>query len=110
MTKSSQRNSLAAWSLLLSKKQVFLDNHLARVPIIPNEQGSMELQEEVLSSVGAQKVDTSGYQVSGLESIDFQWEVPDSNIDAFLRPGIDNPFSPAAFDSLGKGGSVENPI
>ena len=33
MTKSSQELPLAAWSLLLSQRQQFLHNHLARVPV-----------------------------------------------------------------------------
>ena len=58
-TISSQEIPLAAWQLLLSRKQDFLNNHLARVPITPNQEGTMEMREEVLSSVGAQDLDTS---------------------------------------------------
>ena len=65
MTKISQEIPLAAWSLLLSQRQQFLNNHPARVPITPNQQGTQEMSNEVLSSVGAQVMDTSGYQVSG---------------------------------------------
>ena len=35
-TISSQEIPLAAWQLLLSQRQDFLNNHLARVPITPN--------------------------------------------------------------------------
>ena len=57
--------SLADWSLLLSQRQQFLNNHLARVPVTPNQQGSHEKGDEVLSSVSAQDgLDASGYQVS----------------------------------------------
>ena len=38
MTKSSQEIPLAAWSLLLSQRQQFLNDHLARVPVTPNQQ------------------------------------------------------------------------
>ena len=54
LTISSLEIPLAAWSLLLSQKQEFLNNHLPRVPITPNQQGSFEMREQVLSSVGAQ--------------------------------------------------------
>ena len=59
ITISSQGIPLAALQLLLSQGQEFLDNHLPRVPITPNQQGTSELREQVLSSVGAQ--DTSSY-------------------------------------------------
>ena len=52
-TKSSPEIPLAAWSLLLSQRQQFLNNPLARVPVTPNQQGSHEMRDEVLSSVGA---------------------------------------------------------
>ena len=76
MTISSQETPLAAWSLLLSQKQKFLNNHLARVPVTPNQQGSHEMRDEVLSSVGAWDMDTSGYQVSAdLDDVEFYWEM-----------------------------------
>ena len=69
------------------------------------------MREEVLSSVGAQDLDTSSYQVSDLEDIEFNWEDPQLDMDAVFRPGIDTPFSPTTFDDLLTGdGSVENPI
>ena len=71
----------------------------------------MEMREEVLSSVGAQDLDTSSYQVSDLEDIEFNWEDSQLDRDAVFRPGIDSPFSPITFDDLLKrDGSVENPI
>ena len=109
ITISSQEIPLAAWQLLLAQRQDFLNNHLARVPITPNQEGTMELRDEVLSSVGAQDMDTSSYQVSDLEDIEFNWEDP--QMDDVFRPGIDTPFSSTVFDDLLMGdGSVENPI
>ena len=58
MTKSSQEFPLAAWSLLLNQKQEFLNNDLARVPVTPNQQGTYEMRNEVLSSVGVQDLGT----------------------------------------------------
>ena len=109
ITISSQEIPLAAWQLLLSQRQDFLNNHLARVPITPNQEGTMEMRDEVLSSVRAQDLDTSSYQVSNLEDIEFNWEDSQLNMDAVFRPGIDTPFFPTTFDDLAMGGSAENP-
>ena len=68
ITISSQEIPLAAWQLLLSQWQDFLDNHLPLVPITQNQEGTMDMRDEVLSSVGAQDLDTSSYQVSDLET------------------------------------------
>ena len=111
MTKRSQEILLAAWSLLLSQTQQFLNNHLARVPVTPNQQGTHEMSDEVLSSVGAQDMDTSGYQVSAdLDDVEFYWQNEQLEIDTVFRPGIDSPFSPTAFEDLEMGDSAENPI
>jgi len=110
LTISSQEIPLAAWQLLLSQRQDFLNNHLPRVPITENQEGTMEMRDEVLSSVGAQDLDTSSYQVSDLEDIEFNWENSQLDMDAVFRPGIDTPFSPTTFDDLSMEGSVENPI
>ena len=48
-TKCSQEIPLAAWSLLLSQKQQFLNNHLARVPVTPNQQGTHGMRDEFFS-------------------------------------------------------------
>ena len=92
LTISSQEFLLAAWSLLLSQRQEFLDNHLPRVPITPNQQGTFEMREEVLSSVGEQDTDTSGYESSDLEDIEFSWEDPAVDMDSVYRPEIDSLF------------------
>ena len=110
LTISSQELPLAAWQLLLSQRQDFLENHLPRVPITEKQEGTIEMRDEVLSSVGAQDLDTSSYQVSDLEDKEFNWENSQSDMDAVFRPGIDTPFSPTTFDDLSTQGSVENPI
>ena len=53
ITISSQEIPLAAWQLLFSQRRDFLDNHLPRVPITQNQEGTMEMRDEVPSSVGA---------------------------------------------------------
>ena len=111
ITISSQGIPLIAWQLLLSQRLDFLNNHLARVPITPNQEGTNEMREEVLYSVGAHDLDTSSSQVSDLEDIEFNWEDSQLDMEAVLRPSIDTPFSPSTFDNLLMGdGSVENPI
>ena len=114
MTISSQEVPLASWSLLLSQRQQFLNNHLARVAVTPNQQGTHGMRDEVLSSVssvGAQDMDTSRYQVSAdLDDVQIYWEKDQLDLDAVFRPGIDTPVSPTASDDLEMGGSAENPI
>ena len=100
MTNSSQEIPLAAWQLLLSQRQDFLNNHLAGVPITPNQEGTMEMRDEVLSSVGAQDRDTSSYQVSDLEDIELKWEGSKLDMDAVFRPSRDTPLSPTTFDDF----------
>ena len=111
MTIGSQGTPLTAWSLLLSQREHFLNNHLARVPVTPNQQGTHEMKDEVFSSVGAQDIDTSVYQVSAdLDDVELYWENDHLDVDAVFRPGVDIPFSPTAFDDSEMGGSAENPI
>ena len=82
----------AAWHLLLFQRQDFSNNHLALVPVTSNQEGTFEMREEVLSSVGAQDLDTSSYQLSDLEDIEFNWEDSQLDMDRVFIPGIDNPF------------------
>ena len=93
-------NSVAASSLLLSQRQEFLNSHLPRVPITPNQLGAFEMREEVLSSVGAQDTDTRGYELSDLEDIEFSWEDSAVDMDSVYRPGIDTPFSSSNFNDF----------
>ena len=110
LTISSQELPLAAWQLLLSQRQYFLDNHLPRVPVTENQEGTMEMRDEVLSSVGAQDLNTSSYQVSDLENIEFNWENSQLDMDAVFRPGIDTPFSPTTFDDLSLEDQLKTPL
>ena len=103
---SSLENPLAAWSLLLSQRQEFLNNHLPRVPITPNQQVTFEMREEVLSTVGAQDTDTKGYKLTDLEDIVFSWEDPAADMDSVFQLGIDTPFCPYIFDNFQMEGST----
>ena len=100
LTIISQEIPLAAWQLLLSQRQDFLDNRLPGVPITQNQERTLEVRDEVLSSLGAQELDTSSYQVSDLEDREFNWENSQLEMDAVFRPGIDTPFPPNKFDDL----------
>ena len=97
---------MAAWSLLLSERQEFLDNNLPRVPITPNQQGKIEMREDVHSSVGEQDTDTRGYELSDVEDIEFSWEDLAVEMDSVYRRGIDTPFSPSIFDDFQMEGST----
>ena len=100
MTISSQEIPPAALRLLLSQRQHFLKNHLVRTLFTPNQQGTMEMRDKVLSSVGAQNMDTSGYQVSNLEDVDFYWENDQLDLDAVFKPGTDTLFPPLTFNDF----------
>ena len=91
LTISSQEILLAAWQLLLSQRQEVLNNHLPRVPITHNQQGTFEMREKILTKVGAQDLDTCSYQVSDLEDKEFNWENDQLVLDAVFRPGINTP-------------------
>ena len=68
------------------------------------------MRDKVLSSVGAQDVDKSGYQVSDPSDVEFYWDDDQLDVDAIFRPGFNTHFSPSEFDDLEMGGSAENPI
>ena len=92
------------------KDDSFSDDHLPRVPITPNQQGTFEMKE-VLSRDEAQDADTRGYELSGLEDNEFSWEDPAVDMYSVCRPGIDTPFSPSTFDDFEMDGSTaSNPI
>ena len=105
---SSQKTPLAAWSLLLSQRQEFLISHLAQVPVTTNQKVTHEMRDEVLSSVGVQDMDTSGYQLSDLIDVQFDCRNDQHDLDAVFSPGTVTSFLPTAFDDLEKGGSAGN--
>ena len=87
-----------------------MNNHLARVPVAVNQEGTMEIKGEVLSRVGAQNMDTGGFQSSDLDDVEFYWEYDQLDVDAVFRPGIDTPSSPSVFSVSEIGSTAENPI
>ena len=100
----------AAWSLLMSERQAFLNIELAPVPITPNQEGTLERRDELFSSAGAQDIDTNGYQVSDLDDVDFCWENDQLDVDAVSRPGIETPVFSSTFNDFERGSRAENPI
>ena len=94
---------------MINQRQQFLDNHLARFPITPNQQGTWEMQDEVRASVGDHDV-SSDFVPSDLDDIQLHWENPNVEMDAVYRPGIDTPFSPSLFENVLTAGSADYTI
>ena len=105
-----QEIPVAAWSLLLSHRQDFLIKHLARVPITPNQEGTMERRDGVFLVVGTQDLDKKGYQVSALGDVEFYWKNDRLDVDAVFRTGIVTPFPPSTLDVFEMSWLVENLI
>ena len=70
----------------------------------------MEMGNELLSSVGAPDMDTSGYQVSELDNVEFNWENDQLDVDAAFKPGIVTHSYPSKFNEFSDGFNAENPI
>ena len=64
----------------------------------------------MLSIVVAQDMDTSGYQVSDLEDMEFHWENDQLDVDTVSRPGKKTPFSPSTFNGFEIGSIAKNPF
>ena len=60
VTLSPQGKGLPTQKLSLSRRQDFLNNHFAQFPIKPNMEGTMEMRDEIFSSVGEQYGDSIG--------------------------------------------------
>ena len=58
----------------------------------------MEMKDVVLSIVGAQDMDISGYQVLNLKDIEFYWKTDQLDVHAVFRHGKDTSYSPTAPD------------
>ena len=59
------RNSSTSIELFFPKTRRFGES-FGQIPIIANQQGILQMMEEVLASVGAQDMDTNGYELSVL--------------------------------------------
>ena len=107
MTTVSQEVLVAAW-ICCCLKEDFLNINLARVPITPKRDGTIDMRDEVLSSVGAYDMDTIGYQVSDLDDVEFYCE-NDQFVSVF-RPWIDTPFPFSILNDFEIGSRAENPM
>ena len=111
ITNSSQVIPLAAWQCccLTGKNSWIIVCHECQSLRTEREQWRSETKYPPVW--GAKDLDTSSYQVSHLEDIEFNWENSQLDMDSVFRPGIDTPFSPTVFDDLLMGdGSVQKPI
>ena len=89
MTISSQEFLLASWSLWSSQRHQFLHNHLVRIPVTRNQQGTHEMRDEVPSRVGAQDIDKGWYQVcADLNQVEFYWEYDQLDVVAVFYPTL----------------------
>ena len=50
------------------------------------------MTDKIFTSVGPQGINTSGYQFSDLDDIEFYWEIDQSASDSNFRPGTDGLF------------------
>ena len=50
------------------------------------------MREEVLSSVGANDIDRSGYQKSDQDDVELYFENGRADVEGVFRPGIETPF------------------
>ena len=94
----------------MSQRHDLLNNHLARVPRTANKEGTVEMRDEVLSTVGAQYMDTSWFQVSDLEDVEFYWESDRLDVGAVFRPDGDEAFSPWNLNDFEMGLTAKTPI
>ena len=74
------------------------------------QEGAMEMRDEVLSSVGVQGMDTSEYQVSDLDDVELFRQNDQLDLEVVFRPSTAIPFSPSTFDDFEMGSMTENPI
>ena len=75
--------------LVVVTKARFLSKDLAGFLTTPKQQVTLEMRNEVLSSVAAEKNITNGYKASDPEDIEFHLENPQSEIHAVCGPVID---------------------
>ena len=109
LTIASLELPIAAFNSSINQRQQFLDIHLARVPITPNQQGTWEMQDEVRASVVDHDV-SSNFVPSYLDDVQFHWENQNTDIDAVYRPGTETPFPPSLFENFSVAGIADYPI
>ena len=63
----------------------------------------MEMRDEVLSSVGAQVMDTSADQVSDQVDVELHWEKQQRDLNAVFVSSLNTPSSPSTFNDFETG-------
>ena len=84
LTTRSHENFLVVGTSKLRQTQDFLYYHPVRITVTPNQPDTAHMLDALLSKVGAQKMDTSFYQLSDVGDSEFQWEDPDIHTDTAL--------------------------
>ena len=110
VTISLKKSPPVAWNLLLQQTHDILSHHLVRIPITPTQQVTHAIRDEVFSTVRAQEMNTSGYQVSYMEEIEGHWEDLDLNMYAVFRLAMNYPFSHSNFNVFEIGSVAESLI
>ena len=70
------------------------------------KQETFETRKELLSNVGAQDNNSSGYELSYLEDLEFTRKDPAVSMDSVYRPGLDTLISSSNFDDFQMEGST----
>ena len=86
------RFSSGSMDLVFVSKTRLFEQRTSASSSYPKQKGPMEMRDEVLPSVGSQSMDTSWYQVSDLQDVDFYWENDRLDIVAVFRPGTGTRF------------------
>ena len=93
MTSKFARISYVSREFVVVSKKHSFNNHLTLFLSNRKSQGSTEMQDETLASVGTQERSTHGCHVFDLDDTEFRWENPDLNTDAVFQRSIDTPYS-----------------
>ena len=92
LTVAFPRNSSGSLELVVVSKTRLFEYSSSASSNYSQPGGTMEMRDEVLSSVDAQDKDTNGYQVFLLDDLECYWENDQLDVDAVFRPSIDTPF------------------
>ena len=75
-----------------------------------NWQRNLEMRDDILSSVGTQKIDTSGQQMVDKAETEFHRGKRDVNIYTVPQSGLDTPFFPSSLNNCPMRSMAKNPI
>ena len=95
-----RRNELCCVELATSPDTRLLRQQTRARSINPKKQGTVQIQDEVPSSVCAKQMDASDYQVFNLKENEIHWEAVDLNMDTTFGRRIDTFFLLKLFPTL----------